>query len=91
MSSKGKNRRSPPPPPLPYSKAAVILNDVDGMSLPSQFRAPMRGGRTRTDSDSTGSLGSKGSKGSNKSVEFVRAGHTFSSGPASTPEDTVDL
>ena len=91
MSSKGKNRRSPPPPPPPYSKAAVILNEVDDMSLPSRFRAPMRGGRTRTDSDSTGSLGSKGSKGSKKSVEFVQAGLTFSSGPASMPEDTVDL
>ena len=91
MSSKGKNRQSAPPAPPPYSKAAVILNDVDDMSLPSRFRAPMTGGRTRTDSDSTGSLGSKGSKGSKKSVEFVQAGQTFSSGPASMPEDTVDL
>ncbi|KAL3799319.1 hypothetical protein ACHAW5_001256 [Stephanodiscus triporus] len=100
VSSKGRSRRSPPPPPPPstlpsktsaaYSQAAVILNDADDISLFSDDRDKPRfgGGRTRT--DSTGSLGSRGSKGSNKSVEFIRAGQTFSSGP-NVPEDTVDL
>jgi hypothetical protein len=98
-SSKGKSRRSPIPPPTPiqkkYSQAAVIVNEADDTSLFSEdrnrFGVPISGGRTRTNSDSSGSLGSRGSKGSKKSVEFIQAGQTFTSGPASMPEDTVDL
>jgi hypothetical protein len=104
ISSKGKYRRSSisPPPPLPkklssYSQAVVIMNEADDASLFSEDRnrygIPISGGRTRTHSDtsSSGSHGSRGSKGSKKSVEFIRAGQTFTSGPASMPEDTVDL
>eukprot|EP00571_Detonula_confervacea_P008575 CAMPEP_0172316222 /NCGR_PEP_ID=MMETSP1058-20130122/27532_1 /TAXON_ID=83371 /ORGANISM="Detonula confervacea, Strain CCMP 353" /LENGTH=1060 /DNA_ID=CAMNT_0013030487 /DNA_START=50 /DNA_END=3232 /DNA_ORIENTATION=+ len=90
-----KSTRPPPPPSSPprsrasshasSSGPAVILNEQDDISLFSndkskanRFRAP----------DSPGSRGSNSSK---KSVEFVRAGQSYSSQKSNQPEDTVDL
>lgn len=92
------NTSSPPPPPpgRPSSAAspAVILNEADDISLFSSDKSKSRFAPSSRMPDSPGSKGSRGSKGSNsskKSVEFVRAGQSFSTTRSNQPEDTVDL
>ncbi|KAL9191032.1 hypothetical protein ACHAXT_000738 [Thalassiosira profunda] len=74
--------------------AAVILNEADDISLFSSDKSKARfGPSSMLAPDSPGSRGSgrsSGSGGSKKSVEFVKAGQSFSS-RSHAPEDTVDL
>ena len=100
-------RETPPPPPgrpsssMSYRSSegveqAVILNE-DDMSLfskNSRFASSAMIASQQGMPRSSGSVGSRGSRGSNsskKSVEFVKAGQSFSSRASNQPEDTVDL
>ena len=90
------NRSSPPPPPpgRPSSSAspAVILNEADDISLFSSDKSKSRFAPSSSAvAMEERSMGSKGSNSSKKSVEFIRAGHSFSSARSNQPEDTVDL
>jgi len=88
LTSKYSNRSSSP---------ALILNELDVVSLVSDDKSKSRfaASAIAAERTSSGSVGSRGSRGSNssgkKSVEFVRAGQSFSSRQSNQPEDTVDL
>ena len=84
MNSSGSMSMPPPPPPPP---PGVILNDLDGMSLATSTRSRFAPSRIAA---APGSVASGGSEDSHKSVEFIRAGQSFSS-RSHQPEDTVDL
>lgn len=107
----GSSGSLPPPPAMPPpalstvgsgsgssagSSPAVILNELEEVSLVSNDRSKSRFAASAIAASRTASSGrSVGSRGSNdsgkKSVEFVRAGQSFSSRQSNQPEDTVDL
>ncbi|KAL7541361.1 hypothetical protein ACHAXR_011377 [Thalassiosira sp. AJA248-18] len=98
--SRSSNRSNRSSSSRSAGKPAMILNEEDDISLfsnkskfaPSALLGGLGGGGTNVP-DSPGSRGSGGSNSSKKSVEFVKAGQSFSSRQTgnSQPEDTVDL
>jgi len=76
----GGSTHPPPPPPPP----GIILNELDELSLATNRRSKF------APSQIAAKPGSDGSGGSHRSVEFIRAGQSFSS-RSHQPEDTVDL
>jgi len=74
----------PPPPSTP--PPGIILNELDEISLASNRRSKFAPSQIAA----PGSTASGGSGGSHRSVEFIRAGQSFSS-RSHQPEDTVDL
>ena len=89
--SKWGSKSSPPPPP-DETPPAMILNEADDISLFSSDKSRSRFAPSSmvVPPDSPGSRGSKGSNNSKKSVEFIKAGHSFGA-TSNVPEDTVDL
>ena len=76
----GGSTHPPPSPPPP----GIILNELDELSLATNRRSKF------APSQIAAKPGSDGSGGSHRSVEFIRAGQSFSS-RSHQPEDTVDL